>query len=260
MYTVLFALLCSNLTNKTSDLCKLTHKEGFYRTMYSCTSYEPMYNSVPDSIDWREYNIVTPVKNQGNCGSCWTFSATGAMEGAWAKKTGQLISLSEQQLVDCVSSEEGCQGGNMEDAFEYAIVNPLCTETEDPYEAKNDKCKDCESYIKFSSCIKIPKNNQLALKEVVAEYGPISIAIQADKSVFKDYKSGIISDDSCGTDLDHGVLIVGYGTENSTKYWIVKNSWGKSWGENGYVRILRSESTDDPGVCGIGMQGSFPVV
>ena len=259
MYSVLFGLLCSNLTNNSSELCKLTQKQGLYRTLYSCISYQPTYTALPDSIDWRDYNYVTDVKNQGHCGSCWTFSATGAMEGAWAKSTGELISLSEQQLVDCVKNDDGCNGGNMDDAFEYAIANPLCNETQDPYEAKNDNCVECKSYIQFSYCMDIPKNDQLALKEAVALYGPVSIAIEADKSVFKNYVGGIIKDDSCGTTLDHGVLIVGYGIENNTKYWIVKNSWGKSWGENGYVRILRSESNDDSGTCGIGMRASFPV-
>ena len=106
----------------------------------------------------------------------------------------------------------------------------------------------------------IPENNQLLLKEAVGIYGPISVAIQADQEVFRDYVNGIISDKECGNNLDHGVLIVGYGTENNTKYWIVKNSWGEDWGENGYVRILRSDSNNDPGICGIAMQASFPIV
>lgn len=259
MFTFVVGLLAFHEINN-NKICKLSKKSGLFRTRFSCNPYEHKPINIPESIDWRDYNIVTPVKNQGHCGSCWTFSATGAMEGAWAKNTSTLISISEQQLVDCVKKDNGCNGGMMNDAFEYGIENPLCTESQDPYEAIDDKCIKCDSYIQFSSCKDIPENNQLLLKEAVGIYGPISVAIQADQEVFRDYVNGIISDKECGNNLDHGVLIVGYGTENDTKYWIVKNSWGEDWGENGYVRILRSDSNNDPGICGIAMQASFPIV
>jgi len=261
-YAKYMDLTPSEFKNETDSCCLFNPKFAYYRTEYSCNYFESKEYNLPDSVDWRDKGVVTPVKNQGKCGSCWTFSATGAMEGAWALKSGSLISLSEQQLIDCVTQDQGCNGGEMNDAFEYAIQYPICSDKQDPYEAKDDICERCNSNIQFTSCKNIPPNNQLALKEAVALHGPVSVSIQADKSYFQLYTDGIITDNRCGTNLDHGVLIVGYGEDPKTyqKYWLVKNSWGQDWGENGYVRIARSESTNDPGICGIAMQASFPIV
>lgn len=220
---------------------------------------------VPTELDWRITNKVTAVKDQGQCGSCWSFSATGAMEGAWAISTDELVSLSEQQLVDCSSGfkygNNGCNGGLMDGAFEYAINNGMCTEDNYPYKAADGTCKtDCGATIAhFSDCQDVPAKNEVALKEAVS-IGPVSVAIEADTRVFQMYTSGILTSTECGTNLDHGVLITGYGRENGVDFWNVKNSWGVSWGESGYVKIGRSDSTKDAGVCGIAMQPSFPVV
>ena len=146
----------------------------------------------------------------------------------------------------------------MDNAFEYAIDSGMCVETDDPYEANLESCKACEPQAFFSGCVDIPEGNQQKLKEAVAN-GPVSIAIEADTAVFQHYMSGIITSTKCGKNLDHGVLIVGYGVENETPYWIVKNSWGENWGENGYVRLLRSESENDDGVCGLAMSASQPL-
>lgn len=264
---------------ETDSCCLFAPHRGLYRTQYSCTLFESEYHRapiptytervwptspppLPTSVDWRDHGAVTPVKNQGQCGSCWTFSATGAMEGAWALKTGNLVSLSEQQLVDCVKKDQGCDGGQMDDAFEYVMETPICSDSEEPYEARDDTCQKCSSTIRFSGCRDIPPNNQLALKEAVALHGPVSVSIEADKSYFQLYTGGIITDKRCGTNLDHGVLVVGYGEDPNTHqmYWLVKNSWGPDWGDGGYVRIARTESDNDPGVCGIAMQASYPVV
>lgn len=227
-----------------------------------CTVFSPTSINLPESIDWRSNGAVTPVKNQGQCGSCWSFSATGALEGSWAIKSGDLLSLSEQQLVDCSSmyGNNGCNGGLMDGAFEYVIDNGLCNEADIPYEGVDGACSKCsKSSISISSCVDVTSRNQVHLKEAVSR-GPVSIAIEADTSVFQHYTGGVISSSSCGTNLDHGVLIVGYGTDDSgTMYWIVKNSWGSGWGEGGYLRIARSESENDSGVCGISMQPSYPV-
>ena len=226
----------------------------------TCSNYEYEYLSVPDSVDWRDKNAVTPVKNQGQCGSCWSFSATGAMEGAWAIQTNELLNLSEQLLMDCSISygNFACNGGEMESAFEFAIDNGMCTEDEEPYIGKREKCDYCDTIAYFTDCVSVTPNNELHLKEAVSK-GPVSVAIQADTKTFQFYSSGIISGDACGTQLDHGVLVVGYGEEDGEKYWLVKNSWGTSWGDAGYVKIERTDSDNTLGTCGIAMQPSYPI-
>ena len=227
-----------------------------------CTKFVPTsLVDLPESVDWRLSGVVTPVKDQGLCGSCWSFSATGATEGSWAQKTGELVSLSEQQLIDCSTSygNQGCNGGLMDNAFEYIIDNGLCSESEIPYRAnESDTCFVCgKSKVSMGSCIDVTPLNQLHLKEAVSK-GPVAVAIEADASIFQLYKKGVISSKNCGTNLDHGVLIVGYGTESDgTMYWLVKNSWGTGWGDDGYVKIARSENQFDAGICGIALQPSY---
>ena len=216
-------------------------------------------STLPSSVDWVKTGAVTPVKNQGQCGSCWSFSATGAMEGYWYIHKGQLVSLSEQQLVDCSRKygNMGCNGGLMDSAFQYAIDNGMCSENAYPYTASDGTCHTCSTIVNIPGCADVPAKNQALLKEAVTR-GPVSVAIEADTRYFQSYSGGILTSTSCGTNLDHGVLIVGYGEENGQKYWTVKNSWGTSWGEKGYVRIARSESTNDAGICGIALQASLP--
>jgi C1A family cysteine protease len=263
--------------NTFADLTAAEFKEqyiGGYTTSSStnsqvgspCKTVSDTGKSIPVSIDWRTKGAVTPVKDQGQCGSCWSFSATGAMEGAWFISKGNLVSLSEQQLVDCSKryGNLGCNGGIMDNAFEYAMDNAMCTEAQYPYVSGTTKTSgscssNCAGTVRLSGCVDIVANNQVALAEAVAAR-PVSIAIEADTRVFQFYSGGVITGSSCGTNLDHGVLIVGYGSENGQDYWLVKNSWGTSWGEAGYVKIGRSSSTSDAGVCGIAMEASYPVV
>lgn len=218
-----------------------------------------------DSLDWRDIGVVTSVKNQGQCGSCWAFSAIGSMEGALAISTGNLQNLSEQQLIDCSKSygNFGCRGGLMDYAFEYAIDNGICLARDVPYEGVGKYCNDqelnCNKVSKFSHCVDVEPNNELSLLSAV-QLTPVSVAIEADTRIFQFYKSGIITDSKCGTNLDHGVLIVGFSSERDQDFWIVKNSWGKEWGENGYVRIARTSSKNSDGICGIAKQPSFIVV
>jgi len=234
-------------------------------TASPCEAYSFQNSKVPDSVDWRIKNAVTPVKDQGQCGSCWSFSATGAMEGAWAIATNELVSLSEEQLVECSRSNGnlGCKGGLMDNAFQYAMDNGMCSEDSYPYTSSAGSaglCKSsCEPQVTIDACSDVEPSNQLALKEAVA-FGPVSVAIEADQRIFQSYSSGVITSETCGTELDHGVLIVGYGTENGVDYWLVKNSWSTSWGDQGYVKIERSDSKSDPGICGVAVQPSFPIV
>jgi cathepsin L len=218
---------------------------------------------LPASVDWTTKGVVTPVKNQGDCGSCWAFSTTGSIECEYAIATGQLNSLSEQQLVDCSYAEGnlGCDGGDMDAAFKYVVKEGgLCSETEYPYTASDGICKATSCGTKYdpiTTYTDVTVDDETALETAVVS-GCVSVAIEADQYAFQYYSSGVLTG-LCGTSLDHGVLVVGYGTSGSQEYWKVKNSWGTTWGEEGYVLICRAcDKNGAKGECGINMEPSYP--
>lgn len=211
--------------------------------------------NLADSADWRTKGAVTGVKNQGQCGSCWAFSTTGAIEGAREIAGQGLTSLSEENLVECSKQNHGCKGGAMVLGFMYAEEHPLMTEAAYPYTSGTGKQGSC----KYESSEGVGKvrgfkdvgKSASQMKAAIMK-GPVSVAIEADKTVFQHYRSGVITGGACGTKLDHGVLAVGYGEEDGEPYFLVKNSWGPSWGDEGYVKIGQSN------VCGILADASYP--
>jgi len=242
------------------------------RFQYDSTpSLEDTISANPTAVDWTDVDgksYVTPVKNQGQCGSCWAFSTTGSLESRYAIKhsvTGSSITtLSEQELVDCSKAEgnEGCNGGLMDDAFKYIEkAKGLCSESEYKYTGRDGTCKAtaCGTHYDPISSYSDVKSDSEADFETAVVAGPVSIAVDAAGTTWQFYNGGIV-DGNCGTRLDHGVLAVGYGAEGSQKYWKVKNSWGESWGEKGYIRLCKEcGKNGNSGECGLLKQPSYPL-
>ncbi|XP_063650329.1 pro-cathepsin H isoform X2 [Pan troglodytes] len=276
--------------NQFSDMsfAEIKHKY-LWSEPQNCSATKSNYlrgtGPYPPSVDWRKKgNFVSPVKNQGACGSCWTFSTTGALESAIAIATGKMLSLAEQQLVDCAQdfNNHGCQGGLPSQAFEYILYNKgIMGEDTYPYQGKDGYCKfqpgkaigfvkdvanitiqlsaSCRrgyEHVLDTACERLLRYDEEAMVEAVALYNPVSFAFEVTQD-FMMYRTGIYSSTSCHKTPDkvnHAVLAVGYGEKNGIPYWIVKNSWGPQWGMNGYFLIERGKN-----MCGLAACASYPI-
>lgn len=249
------------------------HKVRTIQCVGECLSGETTDSlETPSSVNWVKNGGVTPVKDQGQCGSCWSFSTTGALEGAYFVNHGSLPSFSEQQLVDCDNRKNGgkdmgCNGGLMDNAFAWIEKNGgLCTEASYPYTSGTTKtagscATTCANVAnsKVAAFVDVSPNSDSAMMAAIAQQ-PVSVAIEADQKEFQLYKSGVFTG-SCGTNLDHGVLVVGYGSESGGDYYLVKNSWSTTWGDQGYIKLGRgSQYNNGAGQCGVLMQASYPTL
>jgi len=249
-----FRSILTGSVNDTNEIKAWMEKDAV-------TFLPPENYEAPSSVDWRSKGAVTPIKNQGQCGSCYSFSTTGSIEGQWFRKNNVLISLSEQQIVDCSTGygNNGCNGGLMTNSFQYVKhAGGIETERAYPYEAKQKYCRFNTAYI--GAKVKGYSNvgaSESSLKAAIASTGPISVAIDASHRSLQFYRGGIYYEPACSsTNLDHAVLAVGYGSNTNGDYWIVKNSWGTSWGISGYFWLKRNYYNH----CGIASMASFPLV
>ena len=213
---------------------------------------------IPNRLDYREKNVITNVKNQGRCGSCWAFSTVGALEAKYALDNNKLIEFSEQKLVDCSTSNYGCSGGFMHEAFnDLLLKHGLPLEEDYPYVGTKQPCNyliNDKPDFNFLGYQFVLSHSKEALKHAL-QHNPVCIALAGDPMKFLFYGDGIFDCEECSTTNNHAVLLVGYDTTGPIPYWIIKNSWGKKWGEDGYIRI---KMTDGDGILGMNQYGLYP--
>nr|XP_009503011.1 PREDICTED: cathepsin S-like [Phalacrocorax carbo] len=219
-------------------------------------------HNLEHSLGLHSYELaMNHLGDMGACGSCWAFSAVGALEAQVKLKTGKLVSLSAQNLVDCsmMYGNKGCSGGFMTEAFQYIIDNQgIDSDASYPYTAQNGTCQYNAS-TRAATCskyVELPYGDEAALKDAVANIGPVSVAIDATQPTFFLYRSGVYDDPQCTQKVNHAVLVIGYGTLNDKDYWLVKNSWGVSFGDKGYIRMSRNHANH----CGIASYASYPLI
>lgn len=222
----------------------------------------PVNVQLPESMDWRVWGAVTPVKNQGQCGSCWAFSSTGSLETQHFRKTGTLVSLSEQNLVDCSRSfgNQGCGGGWMDNAFRYIkAYGGINSERDYPYVGYEGSCRFNPNAVAttLATYVHLPRGSEDQLKTALGTIGTVSVAVDASHQTFQFYSHGVYDEPRCNPNaLSHAVLAVGYGTENGKDYWLVKNSWATWWGDQGYIKMSRNKNNQ----CGIASMASYPLL
>jgi KDEL-tailed cysteine endopeptidase len=257
--------------NKLGESYKLGHNKFSDWTdeeYSSILTYQPgMYNitgtfdetvEAASPVDWRNSGCMSPIQDQGQCGSCWAFSSVSALESNYCIANGSLLKLSEQQLVDCVKLCFGCNGGNQSLAFNYYKDHYAMSEAAYPYTAKDGTCQYSSSNntgVKTTGWVAVTSDSPDAMKAALVN-NPMSVSIQANQLSFQLYTSGIFTNTNCGTNLDHATNVVGWGTSNGMDYWIMRNSWGTSWGMSGYMEL---EIVSGPGLCGIQMGPLYPI-
>ncbi|XP_023165114.2 cathepsin L1 [Drosophila hydei] len=227
---------------------------------------QPSDANLPESFDWREKGGVTPPGHQGSCGACWAFSATGSLEGHLFRRTGVLVPLSQQNLLDCSDAygSNGCDGGFQEYGFEYIRDHGVTLANKYPYVQKALDCKrndtttfPGDSIVKIRDYARIKAGDQQTMKQVIATLGPLACSVNASPTSFQQYSGGIYDDEECNKEeVNHAVVVVGYGSENGRDYWIVKNSYSENWGEGGFFRLLSNPSN----FCGIASECSYPIL
>jgi len=252
--------------NKFADLTQQEFKTLYTHTIQPSTTPKNVaitattLTDLPDSVDWRQKGAVSAVYDEGICGSDWAFAAVGGLEGLYFNIHGNLVLLSEQQLIDCSSAfgNQGCQGGSIDPAYQYVTQYGIESAASYPYLQEQNTCLYNESQVvlSISGFTDVPVNDNYQLQVAVAQQ-VVSAAVEADGQGFQFYSGGIYSDPACGTVLDHAILIVGYGSQNGSDYWIVKNDWGSSWGLEGYIWLARTADSA-PGQCGIAQGASYP--
>ncbi|KAJ1288956.1 hypothetical protein BS78_02G128500 [Paspalum vaginatum] len=226
--------------------------------------YVNLSTGAPASVDWRTSGAVTPVKNQGQCGSCWAFSTVAVVEGIYQIRTGKLESLSEQELVDCDTLDHGCDGGISYRALQWITTNGgITTEDDYPYTGTTDACNKAKlshNAVSIAGFRRVATRSEASLANAVAGQ-PVAVSIEAGGDNFQHYTKGVYNG-PCGTSLNHGVTVVGYGQEpdGGDKYWIVKNSWGAGWGDGGYIKMKKDVAGKPEGLCGIAIRPSYPLM
>jgi cathepsin L len=260
--TVLGLNIFADLSNEEYQSIYLgTHIDATEALLHAQPYVEEPAEPLADTVNWKTSGAVTGIKNQGQCGSCWSFSTTGAVEGVHKIKKGSLVSLSEQNLMDCSASygNQGCNGGLMTNSFKYIHANGgVDTESSYPYTGKVGTCHFSTANVgaTVAGYKSVAAGSESALQTAVHAQ-PVAVAIDASRNSFQLYKSGIYYESACSSSkLDHGVLAVGYGDNGSNQYWVVKNSWGTSWGQAGYIQMSKNRSNN----CGIATQASYPTV